>query len=67
MWRKAEELLNSDNAITSAPGKYKLAKMIISYSSPIPDIVMQGQRVNTDVILSYNMLTHLGSFSTKLI
>ena len=44
MWHKAEELLNSDNAITSAPGKDKLAKMVISYSSPIPHMVMKGQK-----------------------
>ena len=43
MWHKAEELLNSDNAITSAPGKDKLAKMVMSYSSPIPHMVVKGQ------------------------
>ena len=44
MWHKAEELLNSDNAITSAPGKDKLAKMVMSYSSPIPHMVVKGQK-----------------------
>ena len=33
MWQKAEELMNSDNVITPAPGSDKMAKMVISYSS----------------------------------
>ena len=43
MWQKAEELLNSDNAITPAPGKDKLAKMVISYSSSVPHMVTNTQ------------------------
>ena len=44
MWEKAEELMNSDNAITPAPGKDKMAKMVISYSSSVPHMVTKGQK-----------------------
>lgn len=39
MWNKAEELLNGDNLITPAPGDDKTAKMVKSYSSPVPHLV----------------------------
>ena len=44
MWQKAEDLMNSDNAITPAPGNDKMAKMVLSYSSPIPHMVVKGQK-----------------------
>ena len=44
MWQKAEELINSDNAVTPAPGSDKTAKMVLSYSSRIPHMVMKGQK-----------------------
>ena len=44
MWQKAEELMNSDNAITPAPGKDRTAKMVVSYSSSVPHMVTKGQK-----------------------
>jgi hypothetical protein len=39
MWSKAGELLSAENAITTAPGSDKKARMVLSYSSEIPHLV----------------------------
>ena len=36
--------MNSDNAITPAPGKDRTAKMVVSYSSSVPHMVTKGQK-----------------------
>ena len=40
MWQKAEELLNTENAITNAPGSDSKARMVFSQSSAVPHFVM---------------------------
>ena len=42
MWEKAEVLMNSDNMITPAPGDDASAKMVLSYSSPVPHLVSKN-------------------------
>jgi len=42
MWEKAEELLSTQNAITPAPGSDSTARMVISYSSSMPHLVLRG-------------------------
>ena len=42
MWDKAEDLLNTDRAITPAPGTATSAKMVLSYSSSIPHMVTKA-------------------------
>ena len=42
MWDKAEELMNDSSAITPAPGKDKTARIVLSYSSAIPHLVLKG-------------------------
>lgn len=42
MWDKAEDLLNEENAITPAPGSDKTSKMVLSYSSNVPHLVVRG-------------------------
>ena len=42
IWEKAEELMNNDNAITPAPGDDKSARMVLSYSSPVPHLVSKN-------------------------
>ena len=39
MWDKAEDLLNTDRAITPAPGTATSAKMVLPYSSSVPHMV----------------------------
>ena len=39
IWQKAEKLLNSENAITSAPGSDAKARMVLSQSSAVPHFV----------------------------
>ena len=39
MWQKAEKLLNSENAITNAPGSDTKARMVLSQSSAVPHFV----------------------------
>ena len=39
MWKKAEDLLNTENAITPVPGTDTSAKMVLSYSSTNPHMV----------------------------
>ncbi len=42
IWEKAEELINNDNAITTAPGSDTSARMVLSYSSPVPHLVSKN-------------------------
>ena len=42
MWEKAEVLMNCDNMITPAPGDDASAKMVLSYSSPVPHLVSKN-------------------------
>lgn len=39
MWQKAEKLLNSENAITNAPGSDSKARMVSSQSSAMPHFI----------------------------
>ena len=39
IWQKAEKLLNSESAITSAPGSDAKARMVLSQSSAVPHFV----------------------------
>ena len=39
IWQKAEKLLNSENAITNAPGSDTKARMVLSQSSAVPHFV----------------------------
>ena len=41
MWKKANDLLSTDNAITKAPGTDPKARMVLSYSS-LPHLVRSG-------------------------
>ena len=56
IWRKAEELINTENAVTQAPGNDKSAKMVMSYSSPIPHMIT---RASTSVTLAALTGPHL--------
>ena len=42
MWDKAEDLLNTDRAITPEPGTATSAKMVLSYSSSVPHMVTKA-------------------------
>ena len=39
IWQNAEKLLNSENAITNAPGSDTKARMVLSHSSAVPHFV----------------------------
>ena len=40
VWEKAEKLIGTINAITSAPGQQPVARMVLSYSGNVPHMVL---------------------------
>ena len=44
IWQKAEKLLNSEKAITSAPGSDAKARMVLPQSSAVPHFITMHTR-----------------------